>query len=611
MNIATVRLGKEMRALIGTWSLLAAIGLIAFAHPFRHDFGFSWDLLLLARLAGFWVGLPLLATLSIGHEFQNRTAPLLLAQPVLRSQIWQEKWIVLLPGTAIAVLLYLSTSVGLSLPVDAFRLNAPARVLALVWVIVALCTAPFWTLVGRSTLNGLVLNLIQGFVMFQLWQWLDSVLNPVHLFDAEVLFLGVTVALVYAAVMFWLGHREFVRFEVDKRSDSADMLFAALKGTNRFAGLLRGRSGQPLLNLLRKEIRLQWITWFLLLTGVLGVLCLGSLHFAPGYSINRVGLLVASFVLAVSPLCAILAGSLSVGEERTLGTNSWHRTLPVSGAKQWFVKVSVVLLASSAAAVLPVSVAKVIVGQNLAVPFGSEFRDHNVVSLVVLSALLSFSAFWCACLVKGTIRAALLTLPAIAIVVVAIRLSVISVQRLHFTHTLDPFILKFHPFPFTAELNIGYFFSREIMNWLIAPPLLLAVIQSYRLFGREVHERFFAVVRPLLEVALTALVVGTMLGIPSAIMTRASQLSFYALMEANDAIGRLPPAVIPEGAGPTQLSVDDLSSAGSLSDSSRELLRETSISVNGKPGRRSVSVRFRNGLSCSAPLFVCKRLSPK
>ena len=48
----------------------------------------------------FLLGIPLLATLPFGNEFQNRTFSLLLSQPVSRMEIWREK----LSVTVIAVL---------------------------------------------------------------------------------------------------------------------------------------------------------------------------------------------------------------------------------------------------------------------------------------------------------------------------------------------------------------------------------------------------------------------------------------------------------------------------------------------------------------------------
>ena len=44
-------------------------------------------------------------------------------------------------------------------------------------------------------------------------------------------------------------------------------------------------------------------------------------------------------------MIAILAGSLSLGEERTSGTHAWHMTLPVSALRQWLIKLFMALFA--------------------------------------------------------------------------------------------------------------------------------------------------------------------------------------------------------------------------------------------------------------------------
>jgi hypothetical protein len=265
--------------------------------------------------------------------------------------------------------------------------------------------------------------------------------------------------------------------------------------------------------------------------------------------------------------------------------------------------------------VSPVTVAKFAVGQELAVPSGFGYPGHFVLSLLVFSSLLSFAGFWCACLVKGTIRAALLVIPAIAFVLAALALSLSFVRVLHFTHTLDPLVLRFHPFPFPGassttgvEQTLGYFGG--VTEWLFVPPLLVAVSQSYRLFRREAYERFFAALRPLFGIALAGLVFGYALGIQSAVVIRATQLSFDAFWEANEVIAKLSRTALKPrevAGGPTNLSVEDLSKVAPLSEASYTVLRGAVISANleGVQGRYVTEIRFGNGLSCT-PDFISR-----
>ncbi len=47
----------------------------------------------------FFLGIPLLATLSPGNDFQHRDASLLLSQPIDRMEIWGEKMSVSMVAT--------------------------------------------------------------------------------------------------------------------------------------------------------------------------------------------------------------------------------------------------------------------------------------------------------------------------------------------------------------------------------------------------------------------------------------------------------------------------------------------------------------------------------
>jgi len=601
MSVSVVRLEKEVRPLMGVWAALILIGFVLIAIP-KGVLGFSWDALLLGRLAGFWIGLPLVATLSMGHEFHYGTAPLLLAQPMDRRQIWREKWIALLPMVAFVAFLYLLTGRGLGFPVDAYHLDGKAGVLGVVWLIIATASAPFWTLVGRSVLNGLVLNLIQGFVLFQIWQWAEFAAG--YLLRPEAFLVVIFAGIAYASIMLWFGYRKFVRFEVDTGSMSADVLIPGFKGADRFSGIFLSRPNQPLLNLVRKELRLLWVVWLLTAISVVGVICLAALQFAPGYSLDRVGILVAGFVASISLLSSILAGSLSMGEERSTTTRSWHQTLPISAARQWIVKLGVVLAGAFIAAALPVAVATLVIGKGLAVPYGLGFPNQNLLFILLFSSILSFTGFWCGCLVKGTIRAALLTLPVLVLIFAGIRVILNLIYVLHFmANLLDSLVLRFHPFPFSGEP--GYLGPAR--NWLIALPLHFADFQSYRLFQTDAHERLVHVLRSLFRVVGAAIVSAAVVTLPSAIQSRAAQLSFYGVMQVDEAVRRMPNLIPAEGG--IQLTLQDLS-IPDLSPSSRVILRDAVVSVErDRRVRRGVvtSVRFRNGLSCSfARGWSCK-----
>ncbi len=579
---ATTRLAKEARALMWPWVALTLFGAMLAAVPRAgRSFGFYPESLLLWRWAALWLGLPLLATLSIGHEFQHGTTPLLFAQPVDRIRIWREKWFVLVP--AITVAAYLNFT----------RLDRQAGMLAIVWVVTATCTATFWTLVGRSVLNGLVLNLIQGFVLFEIWQSAEHVLQQSALFPAIVLVTG------YSLLMLGLGRRKFIRFEVAGGSATADLVVPGFGAASRTRGLLRSRPEQPLLNLVRKEARLLWLVWYLIVATILGVLCLAALQFVPGYSPQSVQTLVSSFLLAVPTLTAILTGSMAMGEERSSGTSSWHHTLPVSGVTQWLVKVGAVLALSFLALILPVMIATFTVGVEVGVPFGFNVGDNGVLALFIFSSLIGFAGFWCACAVKGTIRAALLTVPAMAFVLLALRPGPFVTSGLIGTGMMDAFVVTSPPRFWPDASGFSWLIDGF---WILS--VLVAVFQSYRLFRREVTDSLYPFLRFLLILAIVAFLWGSAAWLPIMLRTRTDVLMYNAFSQVNSAILTLHLDVDPPEAGRArQFTAEDLAKGSPFSDKSRKLLRAGTVSVSRNVGRRrrfayTTTIRFTNGLTC-------------
>src|ERR1051326_3032456 len=109
-------------------------------------------------MLGFFIGIPLLATLPFGSEFQCRTLASLLSQPVRRTEIWAEKLFVsgitAISAAAIYALMWwneLQPVAG-----DLNGVHGSLLMGAALFVIVTLCSAAAWTLYGKSTLTGLM-----------------------------------------------------------------------------------------------------------------------------------------------------------------------------------------------------------------------------------------------------------------------------------------------------------------------------------------------------------------------------------------------------------------------------------------------------------------------
>src|SRR5207248_8814767 len=116
---------------------------------------------------------------------------------------------------------------------------------------------------------------------------------------------------------------------------------------------------------------------------------------------------IIGITLTVVPL---LAGTLSVGEERTSGTQIWNMVLPISIRGQWLLKFTTGLLtcfASQAVALAALSLMNHnVFDPRMSLAFTS---PANRLDLVGLSSVVFIAAFWSACAVKGTVRASLLT----------------------------------------------------------------------------------------------------------------------------------------------------------------------------------------------------------
>src|SRR6516165_585012 len=100
MTGQNLRIMKEVRALFWPWcavTMLGALNSFPFGPQFKQLAGpFS--------TFGFFAGIPLLAVLSFGNEFQYKTISLLLTQPVSRQQVWREKLVVMLAAVVSACL---------------------------------------------------------------------------------------------------------------------------------------------------------------------------------------------------------------------------------------------------------------------------------------------------------------------------------------------------------------------------------------------------------------------------------------------------------------------------------------------------------------------------
>ena len=284
---------------------------------------------------------------AFGSEFEHRTLGQWLVQPRSRGDLYREKLGVAggIAGTA-AVIFFLTT--GQSMGHDLLEL-------ALIFgslLILGLASAPFFTLISRSTLAGFVFTLTVPMALYLILQTLLDVYHarvyPDLLYrsseEQEVLWAG---GAIYLGAMALAGWRVFKRLEWREggAGGSSTLGLYALTGAwDRWLG--RRWLGKPATaQLIRKELRLHVVPW--LITGILiGFWGLSLLirKWAPESELG----VAASNPYTVTLYAGILGvfiflvtGAGSIAEERVLGTLEWQWTQPIPMARQWRIKVGV------------------------------------------------------------------------------------------------------------------------------------------------------------------------------------------------------------------------------------------------------------------------------
>ena len=390
MNATPVRLKKEVRALFWPWCAVVAAG----ALPVFLLNSYTKKM----NLLSFFVGIPLLAALSLGNEFQQQTLTLWLTQPFSRRQLWWEKLKVLLGAVVTAALMSGMALFSFTWP----DLQPTYKVGAIVCVLVTTAAAPLATLTARSTLGGFglitaFLSLI-GVVIAGIAKRRVGEESPVIL-PAAALTVITLVAIGYAGLMLWLAARKLARFQVTGGSADYDLLMSDSALVPRaLAEKLRCRFTGGFLNLIRKELRILLPFWAFTLVALLYLGFAAIFRLLPAFPIPprhpaptvefTVFMTLGSFFL----LSPVFAGILSLGEERTSGTHAWHMTQPVSGTQQWLVKMVMAVLAGFASAVLLPLLVVIAVGSVLGSPFlYLDFRE--LPNWMLMVPVITFSAF--------------------------------------------------------------------------------------------------------------------------------------------------------------------------------------------------------------------------
>ena len=591
MTVQTARLLKEARSLFWPWIIVLLLGVTpAFAGEF------SLGSIPVSQLAlfGVLIGIPLIAALPFGLEFQHGTMPVLLSQPVDRRKIWTEKVVTALAfATSAAVLSYLTWH-------TAFADDRRLEWMWVVFIVLAVSSAAYWALVGKSMITGMALNLIAAGALIGMALSFMTIAGAAEV-SAPIAILAIPIS----AFMFWLGRRKFIRFESTGAAAGIDLMERGLGG----AGVLfRATRTNASLNMIRRELRLLAPVWLFAVVAVLFLMCLTPIRLITTGTRPLLSAIAASLsatVIGISlALAPLLAGTLSIGEERTAGTQIWNLILPLSNRRQWLLKLVAGFTTCLACQVFVLFAAWVF-GRWAFTPEANVFFNsiQNRVSEASLTTVIFLSAFWCACALRGTVRASLLAFPVVALITAAGTIGV-QIGRIVGVPALNSILITwFHPYLFSGQLFSVFRSTSPIVATV--PMLAFAMFQSYRLFRYDLTSEQSIVIRRLVSLLIVGLLSGVAIYTALDFPARANRQLTTVLSELHDAVARLGPANLP-----MHVSLDQLTQTNPLSTTSRRWLRDSDITVypiepavpspDAKTSAFYISVKFPNGNDCRA-----------
>ncbi len=402
--------GKELRVLMPVWLLTMAVLLLS-------TLGANPEPGVAVAIAINVLGCLVLGATVFGHEFNHRTLPLLLAQPVTRPAVWRAKMGILLALVLIASLSTAAVVVvgGTRVPMndlESFLLVVGCTALSAVGV------APWLTLLTRSTLAGAV---FAGSLPLLFWGAAN--LLTWALFGANPTDTSTWICFLVPLIGHWLagpflGYRAFVRLQA-LDGPNADLhlpLWLIRLLPERAARSTAPRRSGVLWQLVKKELRLQQTTFLIAGLFVLAVVAASVVELVRVRGELSSRFYVEPLIFLQALIIPLLAGALCCAEERQHGTIEWQLVQPLAAWRQWLVKVGVALGLTELLAV----------GLPLLLLLGSPFAEARheftdawwVTSTVVL--LLGGLAIYFSSLCQTTVRALLWTVAVASVALIAV-----------------------------------------------------------------------------------------------------------------------------------------------------------------------------------------------
>ncbi len=392
---------------------------------------------------------------AFGSEFDHRTMGHLLVQPRSRGRIYLEKLGVAggIAGTA-AVIFFLTPSGS--------GVTGDPQILLL---ILGLASAPFFTLISRSTLAGFVFTLAVPMALYLVLQTLLDVYHA-RVYPDLADRSSEEKALLWAGGVIYLGAMALASWRVFKRLEwreggagggSAPGLHALTGAWDRWIG--RRWLGQAATaQLIRKELRLHVVPWLVagILVGLWGLSLLVR-KWAPESEWGQVMARPSNgalFAGGLGTFIFLITGACAIAEERVLGTLEWQWTQPIPMARQWKIKVGVATaLALTLGLVLPAALVWLgFDAEALETTFGQPDWQPIAAYAVALAALFATSLY-ASSVSQSSMKAVALTLMLLASLWVVFALTIWGVMLddqwghpwLHPHELKDPALLSQKP----------------------------------------------------------------------------------------------------------------------------------------------------------------------
>jgi len=283
------------------------------------------------------------------------------------------------------------------------------------FLVAATCSGCFWTLVARSTVAGVVFNVASQFITGAVAVCAIAKLFPQWLEAPKSFFVIGAIALAYSATFLWLGWSKFARLEIRDTLPATASSFSL-----SFPWWLRCRPQGALRNFIRKELCLQKSIVTLAALFTVGWILLAGLRYVVPILREPLEGILKLLAPIYAALSLLLAGALSIGEEKTSALNAWHLTLPISAWRQWLLKFAVSsIVGALLSGILPAGYMWLTFGRG-----AINGSPHELAIIILAAWLILTMSFWASTLTSSTLRSILISMLALAGVFASARLSV-------------------------------------------------------------------------------------------------------------------------------------------------------------------------------------------